>query len=117
MTEADTAAPAIEARGGATRRRLVYAAPMVVFAGAAALIASRLGMNPESALVGKPVPTFSLPPVPGIVERRSLRRGLPGQRLCVLVRRLSREAFAPERLSRAISPFGRCGGAASFCQF
>jgi cytochrome c biogenesis protein CcmG/thiol:disulfide interchange protein DsbE len=41
---------------------------MVVFASAAALFLSRLGMNPHgipSALVGKPVPTFSLPPVPG----------------------------------------------------
>ncbi len=41
---------------------------MVVFVGAAALFASRLGINPDripSALIGKPVPTFSLPPVLG----------------------------------------------------
>jgi cytochrome c biogenesis protein CcmG/thiol:disulfide interchange protein DsbE len=41
---------------------------MVMFAAAAALFASRLGLDPDripSALVGKPVPTFSLPPVPG----------------------------------------------------
>ena len=67
MIEVDTVPPATEARSGVTRR-LLYAAPMVVFAGAAALFASRLGINPDripSALIGKPVPTFSLPPVPG----------------------------------------------------
>jgi cytochrome c biogenesis protein CcmG/thiol:disulfide interchange protein DsbE len=64
----DTVAPATKVRSGVTRRRLLYAAPMVVFAGAAVLFASRLGTNPDripSALVGKLVPTFSLPPVPG----------------------------------------------------
>lgn len=68
MTDVDAVTPAIEARSGATRRRLLYAAPMVAFAGAAGLFASRLGVDPDripSALVGKPVPTFSLPPVPG----------------------------------------------------
>jgi cytochrome c biogenesis protein CcmG, thiol:disulfide interchange protein DsbE len=67
MTEVDDVAPATKARSGVTRP-LIYAAPMVVFVGAADLFASRLGMNPDripSALVGEPVPTFSLPPVPG----------------------------------------------------
>ncbi len=75
MTEVDTVAPATEARCGVTRR-LLYAAPMVVFVGAAALFASRLGINPDripSALIGKPVPTFSLPPVPGRKLGLSLR--------------------------------------------
>jgi cytochrome c biogenesis protein CcmG/thiol:disulfide interchange protein DsbE len=66
LSKRDTIAPATEARKGVTRR-LFYAAPMIVFAGAAALFASRLGINPDripSALIGKPVPTFSLPPVP-----------------------------------------------------
>ena len=67
MTDGDLAAPARSGRTGLTRRAL-YAAPMMVFAGTAALFASRLGINPDripSALIGKPVPTFSLPPVPG----------------------------------------------------
>jgi len=67
MRETSRVAPATRARSGVTRR-LLYAAPMVVFAAAAALFASRLGLNPDripSALVGKPVPTFSLPPVQG----------------------------------------------------
>jgi cytochrome c biogenesis protein CcmG/thiol:disulfide interchange protein DsbE len=67
MSESGKVAPATRDRSGLTRR-LVYAAPMVMFAAAAALFASRLGLDPDripSALVGKPVPTFSLPPVPG----------------------------------------------------
>jgi len=67
MTDGDLAGPARSGRTGLTRRAL-YAAPMVVFAGAAALFASRLGINPDripSALIGKSIPTFNLPPVPG----------------------------------------------------
>jgi len=65
MSKVDTVASGTKHRSGVTRR-LLYAAPMVVSVGAAALFASRLGVNPDripSALIGKPVPTFSLPPV------------------------------------------------------
>jgi cytochrome c biogenesis protein CcmG/thiol:disulfide interchange protein DsbE len=51
-----------------TRRRLLYFAPVVGFGGLAAVVASRLGSDPSqlpSALIGKPVPAFSLPPVQG----------------------------------------------------
>lgn len=66
-TEADLPAetPAGE---GVSRRRLLYALPAVGFAGIAAAFAWGLTRNPQelpSALIGKPVPTFSLPPVQG----------------------------------------------------
>ena len=53
---------------GLTRRRLLYAAPLVAFAGLAVAFGWGLTRNPQelpSALIGKPVPTFSLPPVQG----------------------------------------------------
>jgi cytochrome c biogenesis protein CcmG/thiol:disulfide interchange protein DsbE len=51
-----------------SRRRLIYAAPLVGFSGLAVLFASGLGRDPSlipSALIGQPVPKFSLPPVMG----------------------------------------------------
>jgi cytochrome c biogenesis protein CcmG, thiol:disulfide interchange protein DsbE len=54
--------------GGVGRRRLLYAAPALTFAGLAALFASGLGRDPSripSALIGQPVPLFRLPPVEG----------------------------------------------------
>jgi cytochrome c biogenesis protein CcmG/thiol:disulfide interchange protein DsbE len=54
--------------GGLARRRLIYAAPVVAFAGLTVLFASGLGRDPSripSALIGQPVPKFSLPPVKG----------------------------------------------------
>jgi cytochrome c biogenesis protein CcmG/thiol:disulfide interchange protein DsbE len=51
-----------------SRRRLLYFAPLAGFAGIAAAFAWGLTRNPQelpSALIGKPVPTFSLPPVQG----------------------------------------------------
>ena len=54
--------------GAVTRRRLLLAAPVIGFGGIAAAFAARLGYDPSqlpSALIGKPVPAFSLPPVEG----------------------------------------------------
>ena len=53
---------------GLLRRRLLYAAPLVGFVGLAIAFGWGLTRNPQelpSALIGKPVPTFSLPPVQG----------------------------------------------------
>jgi len=50
------------------RWRLLYATPLVVFAGLAVTFAWGLTRDPQalpSALIGKPVPTFDLPPVQG----------------------------------------------------
>ena len=51
-----------------SRRRLLFAAPLAGFVGIAVAFAWGLTRNPQelrSALIGKPVPTFSLPPVQG----------------------------------------------------
>jgi cytochrome c biogenesis protein CcmG/thiol:disulfide interchange protein DsbE len=53
---------------GLSRRRLLYAAPLVGFIGLAIAFGWGLTRNPQelpSAFIGKPVPTFSLPPVQG----------------------------------------------------
>ncbi len=53
---------------GLSRRRLLYAAPLVGFIGLAIAFGWGLTRNPQelpSALIGKPVPTFNLPPVQG----------------------------------------------------
>lgn len=53
---------------GLSRRRLLYAVPLVGFAGIAVAFAWGLTRNPQelpSALIGKPVPIFNLPPVQG----------------------------------------------------
>lgn len=50
------------------RRRLLFAAPLVGFVGLTIAFGWGLTRNPHdipSALIGKPVPTFSLPPVQG----------------------------------------------------
>ena len=50
------------------RRRLMFIVPAVAFAGLAVLFRTGLNQDPSivpSALIGKPVPTFSLPPVKG----------------------------------------------------
>jgi cytochrome c biogenesis protein CcmG/thiol:disulfide interchange protein DsbE len=72
MTETVSEPPASGAgrtrSGDVARRRLIYAAPAIGFAGLAALFASRLGVDPSrvpSNLIGQPVPVFSLPPVLG----------------------------------------------------
>ncbi|MFG1239818.1 MULTISPECIES: DsbE family thiol:disulfide interchange protein [Xanthobacteraceae] len=68
-TTTEHATTAVEQPAAAiTRRRLLYFAPVVGFGGLAAVVASRLGSDPSqlpSALIGKPVPAFSLPPVQG----------------------------------------------------
>ncbi len=49
-------------------RRLIFMAPLVVFAGLIALFIAGLGLDPSvvpSALLGKPVPEFNLPPIKG----------------------------------------------------
>ena len=55
--------------GGRTmRRRSAFLVPLLVFAVLAALLAAGLTLNPReipSPLIGKPVPQFELPPVPG----------------------------------------------------
>lgn len=51
-----------------SRRRLIFAMPLVAFAGIAGAFAWGLTRNPQelpSALIGKPVPSFDLPPVQG----------------------------------------------------
>ena len=61
-------ASAILSAKGLSRRRLLYAAPAAGFAGLAGLLYWGLGGDPSklpSALIGKPVPKFSLPPVRG----------------------------------------------------
>lgn len=58
----------METLHGMPRRHLIYAMPLVAFAGVAAAFAWGLTRNPQelpSALIGKPVPVFSLPPVQG----------------------------------------------------
>ena len=67
VTEANLPAET-PAGDGVLRRRLLYAAPLVAFAGIATAFAWGLTRNPQelpSALIGKPVPTFDLPPVQG----------------------------------------------------
>lgn len=66
-TEANLPA-GVPAGDGVSRRRLLYAAPLVGFAGIAAAFAWGLTRSPQelpSALIGKPVPIFNLPPVQG----------------------------------------------------
>ena len=65
--EAEMAARA-SASHGLLRRHLLYAAPLVGFIGLAIAFGWGLTRNPQdlpSALIGKPVPTFTLPPVQG----------------------------------------------------
>ena len=50
------------------RRRMVLALPLLGVTGLLAVFAGRLGQDPSlipSALIGKPVPEFDLPPVQG----------------------------------------------------
>jgi cytochrome c biogenesis protein CcmG, thiol:disulfide interchange protein DsbE len=52
----------------AKRRRLVFLLPVLVFLGLVVLLGIGLSLNPReipSALIGKPVPDFKLPPVRG----------------------------------------------------
>jgi cytochrome c biogenesis protein CcmG, thiol:disulfide interchange protein DsbE len=54
----------------ASRRKLLFVLPAAAFAGLAGLFAMRLGHDPSlvpSALIGRPAPEFSLPPVQGRV--------------------------------------------------
>lgn len=64
------AAEAAEPAPGALRRRLFVALPLVVFAALAGLFLVRLYAGDPSALpsalIGKPVPTFTLPPLEGL---------------------------------------------------
>ena len=51
-----------------SRRRLLYLLPLGIFGGMAAMFAVGLRRDPStlpSALIGKPVPTFALPPLQG----------------------------------------------------
>jgi len=61
--------PASEATpGSAWRRQLLYAAPAAGVVGLSAVLGLGLTRNPgelPSTLIGRPVPTFSLPPVQG----------------------------------------------------
>jgi len=64
----DEVAESVSASHDVSRRRLLYAVPLTGFVGIAIAFAWGLTRNPQelpSALIGKPVPTFSLPPVPG----------------------------------------------------
>ena len=67
---ADAGLPLHEAANGTglRRRRLLYLLPLGVFGGLAAMFAVGLGRDSTkipSALIGKPVPPFALPPVQG----------------------------------------------------
>lgn len=57
---------------GLTRRRILFAAPAVAFAGLAGLFLSRLGAGDASrvpsALVGREAPAMALPPLEGLVR-------------------------------------------------
>jgi cytochrome c biogenesis protein CcmG/thiol:disulfide interchange protein DsbE len=53
---------------GRSRRRLLFMLPALAFGGVAAALIAGLGRDPRavpSALVGRPVPRFALPPVQG----------------------------------------------------
>ena len=69
MTESLTPSEASQAPGSASRRRLLYLAPLAAFGGMTALLAARLGGGDPSRipsnLIGSPVPKFKLPPVQG----------------------------------------------------
>lgn len=64
----DISSEDVRPKGGVSRRRLIYAVPVLGFVGVAAAFAWGLGRDPRllpSALIGKSVPKFSLPPVQG----------------------------------------------------
>lgn len=64
----DSLAPAAAVARGVGRRQLLYAAPVVGFAGVTVALGWGLTRDPHvlpSALIGRPVPEFSLPPVQG----------------------------------------------------
>ncbi len=53
---------------GGSRRWLLFALPAIAFGGVAAALVTGLGRDPRaipSALIGRPVPNFKLPPVQG----------------------------------------------------
>jgi cytochrome c biogenesis protein CcmG/thiol:disulfide interchange protein DsbE len=59
---------AAERQPARSRRRLVFMLPVFAFGGVAAALIAGLGRDPRivpSALVGRPVPRFALPPVQG----------------------------------------------------
>lgn len=61
-------APARRLDAATLRRRLLLALPLVGVTGLLAVFAGRLGQDPSlipSALIGKPIPEFDLPPVQG----------------------------------------------------
>src|SRR5258708_29347063 len=68
MSQQQITAAGTVASGGALRRRLLYAGPAAGFVGLAAALGWGLTRNPRelpSTLIGRQVPTFSLPPVQG----------------------------------------------------
>ena len=68
MQSEATTTPAPAPGEGVARRRLLFALPAAAFAGLAGLFAMSLGRDPSrvpSALIGRPAPEFSLPPVQG----------------------------------------------------
>ncbi|MEH3144553.1 MAG: DsbE family thiol:disulfide interchange protein [Methylobacterium frigidaeris] len=71
-----------EAEAPARRSRLVFLLPLLVFAALAGIFLGRLlttGYDPSaipSALIGKPIPAFDLPGLPGLVQQDG--RPVPG---------------------------------------
>jgi cytochrome c biogenesis protein CcmG/thiol:disulfide interchange protein DsbE len=68
MQSEATATPVPAPGEGVARRRFLFALPAAAFAGLAGLFAMSLGHDPSrvpSALIGRPAPEFSLPPVQG----------------------------------------------------
>lgn len=78
-------------------RRLILVVPLIGFLGLALALAWGMSRNPTaipSALIGKAVPQFSLPPVKGrtlgLSERRPQRPSLAHKCFCLVVRRMPR---------------------------
>lgn len=63
-----------------SRRRLLLAVPLLLFAGLAALFYGRLSSDPSrlpSVLIGRPAPALDLPPLAGLMRDGAQVPGLP----------------------------------------
>ncbi|TNC13766.1 DsbE family thiol:disulfide interchange protein [Methylobacterium terricola] len=74
--------PADDAEEAPRRSRLLFLLPLLAFAALAGIFLGKLlttGYDPSavpSALIGRPVPAFTLPPVPGLTESGAAVPGL-----------------------------------------
>lgn len=80
MPDLTVAEPSAPAPGGRAGARLLFLLPLALFLGLAALFAKQLGSGEPSrlpsALIGKPVPAFVLPPVASL--RNAAGQPMPG---------------------------------------